>query len=171
MVAGGNICLRTKEEEITRCKFNTQNIEEFVTTSKRKVRFWENQNQVLPGMNKPSLKNFGEKGFLESLVSYEPTMIKKDELSKDKENNRLFVQSEFLSEEGCLQAVSATVDGQLIMWDMSLILEESNNVRNRREVKSINLLSSFNKVDHSILLIPSEMMKKKKSQICLSMSV
>ena len=82
----------------------------------------------------------------DSLYAYEPTMIKKDDFGKDKESNRHFVQSEFLPEDGSLQAVSATVDGQLIMWDMSLILEETSNVQDRREVKSINLLSSFNKV-------------------------
>ena len=146
MVSLGNIGLRTREEEITQCKFNTQNVDEFVTTSKKKVRFWEHQSKNGNVLAKNALKNASEKTISESLVSYEPTMIKKDDFGKDKESNRLFVQSEFLPEEGSLQAVSATVDGQLIMWDMSLILEESSNVRNRREVKSINLLSSFNKV-------------------------
>jgi hypothetical protein len=152
-VAEGNISLRTKEEEILQCKFNTQNIGEFVTTSKRKVRFWENKEMGVQGNTKQQSKNISEKGGVESLVSYEPTMIKKDELSKDKDNNRLFVQSEFLPEERSWQAVSATVDGQLIMWDKSLILEESNNIRNRREVKSINLLSSFNKVCAFLFII------------------
>jgi hypothetical protein len=112
-----------------------------VTTSKKKVRFWENHMQDNCSLNGKDISKI--KG--ETLVSYEPIMIKKDDFGKDKESNRLFVQSEFLPEESSLQAVSATVDGQLIMWDMSLILEESSNVRNRREVKSINLLSSFNK--------------------------
>jgi hypothetical protein len=153
----GRISLRSRDEEINQCKFNTQNIDEFVTTSKKKVRFWENHmqmNKSLGGKDVSKIKG-------ETLVSYEPTMIKKDDFGKDKESNRLFVQSEFLPEESSLQAVSATVDGQLIMWDMSLILEESTNVRNRREVKSINLLSSFNKVR-----LTRGMIVKKKSPIC-----
>ena len=101
-------------------------MDEFITTSIKKVRFWERQER-------------------QGLTSYEPVMIKKDDFGKDKDNSRVFIQSEFLPEEDNLQAVSATEDGQLIMWDVSLILEESSNVKNRREVKSINLLSSFNK--------------------------
>ena len=119
--------MRSREEEIKEARFNSQNTEEFMTTSQKKVRFWEKKNQ-----------NY--------LTSYEPSMIKKDDFSKDKDNSRVFIQSEFLPEKDSTQAVSATEDGQLIMWDVSLILEESINVKNRREVKSINLLSSFNKV-------------------------
>lgn len=138
--------LRSRDEEITQCKFNTQNIDEFLTTSKKKVRFWENHANLGGQANNATLKQGPAKTHKEELFSYEPTMIKKDDFGKDKESNRVFVQSEFLPKESSLQAVSATVDGQLIMWDMSLILEESVNLKNRREVKSINLLSSFNKV-------------------------
>lgn len=124
-----------------------------MTTSKKKVRFWENHARNSDSVIQNSLKGNNQKSTMESLISYEPTMIKKDDFGKDKESNRLFVQSEFLPEDGSLQAVSATVDGQLIMWDMSLILEESSSVQNKREVKSINLLSSFNKVLRYFLIL------------------
>ena len=122
----GRVNLRSQEEEVTQAKFNTMDIAEFLTTSKKRIRFWDRS----------------ENGHLES---YEPNMIKKDDFLKDKETSRVFVQTEFLPEEDSTQAVSATEDGQLIMWDVSLILEESHTNRHRREVKSINLLSSFNK--------------------------
>lgn len=138
--------LRSRDEEITQCKFNTRNIDEFLTTSKKKVRFWEKLGQVDGQKANVGLEQGSSQARKDELMSYEPTMIKKDDFGKDKESNRVFVQSEFLPKESSLQAVSATVDGQLIMWDMSLILEESANLKHRREVKSINLLSSFNKV-------------------------
>lgn len=138
--------LRSRDEEITQCKFNTRNIDEFLTTSKKKVRFWEKLGQLDGQKANVGLEQGSSQARKDELMSYEPTMIKKDDFGKDKESNRVFVQSEFLPKESSLQAVSATVDGQLIMWDMSLILEESANLKHRREVKSINLLSSFNKV-------------------------
>lgn len=125
-MAEGEFTLRSKEDEIKQAKFNLFNLNEIVTTSYRKVRFWEKKSD-------------------KKLTSYEPISIKKEE--HHKELSRVFVQSEFIPEKTSQQAISATQEGHLIMWDISLVLEETANLQQRKEVKSINLLSSFNKLN------------------------
>ena len=37
------------------------------------------------------------------------------------------------------------MEGNLIVWDTMLILEELSNMNNRREIKTINLLNNHSK--------------------------
>ena len=66
----------------------------------------------------------------------------KKERDEDERNNELqkaFTQTVFIPET--TQAVTGTNDGQLVVWDISLILEDMTDPDQRREIKTINLLN------------------------------
>ena len=96
-------------------RWNTVDMSEFVTTGRRLIRFWHINNDAIYG--------------------YTPA----------KKEDREFTQTIFIPENHGAQAVTGTSNGHLIVWDTILILEEFASVNNRREVKSINLLTASNK--------------------------
>ena len=117
------IVVNLKEDCFEFIKWNYNDYNEFVTTGKKAVRFWKRDNK--------------------GCSSYSPLVVKKD--GKKKSVLKEFSQTVFIPENKGAQAITATLDGNLIVWDVILILEEFANVNNRREIKSINLLNNSNK--------------------------
>lgn len=109
----------SEQDYFSYIKWNQQDTKEFVTTGPKLVRFWKREEKTLN--------------------NYSPFLVKKD---SKKENPREFTQTVFIPENQGAQAVTGTKDGNLIVWDVILILEELQNLNNRREIKSINLLSN-----------------------------
>ena len=81
--------------------------------------------------------------------------------NKHSGSKRTFTQTVFIPDSS--QAVSGTSDGHLVVWDISLILEDMTEPENRREIKTINLLNSsgkyeFEKVGISVLMSCPELL-------------
>lgn len=136
-------------------------IDEFATTGEEKVFFWK----VDP------MKNYELKYYQppNSSIGKKERRDKKDAKGKDKSGNggkegkdgkgkkekedesrhsklsRCFTQTVFIP-IGC-QAVTGTDDGLLVVWDISLILEDMIEPDHRREIKTINLLNANSKSD------------------------
>ena len=106
-------------------RWNHSDYNEFVTTGRHSVKFWRRDGEG-------------------NCQGYSPISSKKEE-NKNKDNCREFTQTIFIPENNGVQAVTGTNNGFLIVWDTILILEEFSNVNNRREIKSINLLSNSHK--------------------------
>ena len=60
---------------------------------------------------------------------------------REKNSSKEFSETIFIPENDGTQAVTGTRDGNLIVWDVILIMENFENLNNRREIKSINLLN------------------------------
>jgi WD40 repeat protein len=103
-------------------RFNHLKKNEFATTGKKSVRFW----------------NTNENG--SSCSSYSPMHP-----SKEANNHREYTQTVFIPKT--TQAVTGTMDGHLVVWDISLIMEDYSQPDQRREIKSINLLGITQKND------------------------
>ena len=85
----------------------------------------------------------------------------KEEDDRHTGSKRAFTQTVFIPESS--QAVTGTNDGHLVVWDISLILEDMTEPENRREIKTINLLNSSGKnegekVGISVLMSCPEML-------------
>jgi WD40 repeat protein len=74
-----------------------------------------------------------------------PTKKQKKEGRNDGLNHRTFTQTVFIP--GSTQAVTGTDSGLLVVWDISLSLEDMGEPDQRREIKSINLLNVTGKND------------------------
>ena len=103
-------------------RFNQWKKNEFVTTGKRSVRFWSNT----------------ESGG--TSTSYSPMGP-----AKEASHNKEFTQTVFIPKS--TQAVTGTMDGLLVVWDISLIMEDYSAPDQRREIKTINLLNTSHKTD------------------------
>lgn len=90
---------------------------EFVTTGEKEIRFWRIDAN--------------------SCVSYNPFVSGNKKSTKELKQG--LTQTIFLPEDGNGVAVSGTDDGNLIVWDVILIMEDEGNMNHRREVKSISL--------------------------------
>ena len=103
-------------------RFSQWKKNEFVTTGKRSVRFW----------------NTGDGGG--TSTSYSPMGPAKEANPKYE-----FTQTVFIP--GTTQAVTGTVEGKLVVWDISLIMEDYSQPDQRREIKTIDLLKPSQKQD------------------------
>ena len=65
----------------------------------------------------------------------------KEDGGKQGELTRKFTQTVFIPPATGTQAVTGTDDGLLVVWDISLILEDMTEPDHRREIKTINLLN------------------------------
>lgn len=72
---------------------------------------------------------------------------KADGAVKQTELTRRFTQTVFIPPATGTQAVTGTDDGLLVVWDISLILEDMTEPDHRREIKTINLLNVGGRVD------------------------
>lgn len=92
---------------------------EFATTGRSSVHFWKME---LDG----------------TCTSYSPPTSSKVS-SSDGKHNKHFTQTVFIPKS--TQAVSGTADGNLVVWDISLIMEEMSQPDQKREIKIINLMN------------------------------
>lgn len=112
-------------------KFNQYDLTEFVTTGKDEVRFFRIE------------KN--------SCSSYSPNSLMKKESMREQTHE--LSQTLFLPEEGSNVAVTGTEEGNLVVWDIILIMEEEGNLNHRREVKSINLFGKVGTKNPGVSLL------------------
>ena len=98
-------------------KFNP-NQNEFVTTGESRIVFW--------------LWDNSQRG---SFELYAPSVPPK----------RSLTQTVFIP--GTPQAVSGTKEGLIIVWDISLIMEDYTQPEERRAIKQVNLMNNPNKID------------------------
>jgi WD40 repeat protein/Ca2+-binding EF-hand superfamily protein len=156
-------------------KWNNK-FEEFATTGEEKVYFWtvdKTKEVALKGYQPPNnsmskrdkrdkKEKEGEKdkdgdkdkeagkdkkSKYVSPYRYRRKKNEKDEEEEEKPvtSRRAFTQTVFIPNSS--QAVTGTKDGHLVVWDISLILEDMTEPENRREIKTINLLNSSSKND------------------------
>lgn len=112
-------------------KFNQSDLTEFVATGKDELRFFRIEGKTCGG--------------------YSPNSLAKREGAR--EQSVEFGQTVFLPEEGGNVAVTGTEEGNLVVWDIILIMEEEGNLNHRREVKSINLFGKVNAKNPSVSLL------------------
>lgn len=103
-------------------RFNHLKKNEFVTTGSKSVRFWNTNEQG---------------GTCSSYSPHDP--------KKEHNNSKEFTQTVFIPKT--TQAVTGTMDGHLVVWDISLIMEDYSQPDHRREIKTINLLNTSQKKD------------------------
>ncbi|CAK90550.1 unnamed protein product (macronuclear) [Paramecium tetraurelia] len=96
-------------------KQNQQQIFEFATTGKKRVVFWSWE--------------YGAAGF----EYYSPEVQK----------NKVLTQTVFIPKNK--NVVTGTLDGYIIVWDVSLIIEEYGQPDERRVIKIVNLMNVANK--------------------------
>lgn len=53
------------------------------------------------------------------------------------------------------QAVTGTKDGVIIVWDISLIMEDFTQPEERRCIKTVNLMNNPNKIDQMKKVVPN----------------
>lgn len=104
-------------------KFNTDNIFEFSTTGRKTVRFWS--------------WGPGEDG----CRRYSPVPA-----AKEAHQKKEFTQTVFIPRS--TQAISGTTEGLLVVWDISLIMEDYSQPDQRRQTKMITLFNTSGKVEH-----------------------
>lgn len=96
-------------------QFNYKKPDEFATTGRNSVRFWKMEADGI-------------------CSSYSPPT------SNDGSNSKHFTQTVFIPNS--TQAVSGTEEGSLVVWDISLIMEEMSQPDQKREIKTINLMNA-----------------------------
>lgn len=101
-------------------RFNPDNQGEFATTGKTIIFFWNWESS--------------EKGF----TYYEPATL-------FSLRQKFFTQTAFIP--GNTQAVTGTEDGFIVVWDISLIMEDFSLPEERRAVKVVNLMNTAKKTD------------------------
>jgi len=107
-----------KTKHLSYVLFNPSDPREFVTTGKKRVAFWSWENL--------------ERGF----EYYGPEL-------KDKKIE--FTQTVFIPNSS--QTVTGTTDGHIIVWDISLIMEDYSVPEERRKIKMVNLMNTGAKSD------------------------
>lgn len=112
-------------------KFNQSDLTEFVATGKDELSFFRIEGKTCGG--------------------YSPNSLAKREGAR--EQSVEFGQTVFLPEEGGNVAVTGTEEGNLVVWDIILIMEEEGNLNHRREVKSINLFGKVNTKNPGVSLL------------------
>jgi WD40 repeat protein/Ca2+-binding EF-hand superfamily protein len=112
-------------------KFNQFDLTEFAATGKEELKFFRIDKSICSSYNPNSL-------------------MRKD---ANREASSEFTQTVFLPEEGGNVAVTGTEEGNLIVWDIILIMEEEGNLNHRREVKSINLFGKLNAKNPGVSLL------------------
>ena len=95
-------------------KFNPDNPNEFVTTGPKRVGFWTWEEQA-------SWFEFYSPG-----VSC---------------GSKEFTQTVFIPNN--TQAVSGTHDGYIVVWDISLIMDDFSQPEERRNIKTVNLMNRY----------------------------
>ncbi len=99
-------------------KFNPDSPREFVTTGEQRIGFWQ----------------WEEKN--QWFEFYSPGV----------NINRQFTQTVFIPKN--TQAVSGTNDGYIVVWDISLIMDDFSQPEERRIIKAVNLMNvSKNKTE------------------------
>ena len=107
-----------KTKHLRYVQFNPNDTKEFVTTGKKRVAFWSWENR--------------EKGF----EYYGPEL---------KNSDVEFTQTVFIP--GSTQTVTGTADGNIIVWDISLIMKDYSVPEERRRIKMVNLMNTGAKTD------------------------
>jgi WD40 repeat protein len=138
-----------------------EEFEEFATTGEEKVLFWkvdlknyelkyyQPPNSSISKKDKKDKKdNKGkEKPGVAGGKSFKDAKSKKgkDDEAKQSGPSRRLTQTVFIPPASGTQAVTGTDDGLLVVWDISLILEDMTEPDHRREIKTINLLNAASK--------------------------
>lgn len=100
-------------------RFNQFNVNEFSTTGKDRVIFWTWEQNV--------------KAFL----YYSP--------EKKRNNSKLYTQTAFIPNSK--QAVTGTDDGFIVVFDISLIMEDCTAADERRVIKMVNFMNNDDKLN------------------------
>lgn len=96
-------------------RFNQDNTSEFVTTGTQRIIFWSWEQK--------------EKGF----EYYCPSGFKKQKLKN-------YTQTVYIPNS--TQAVTGTDDGNIVVWDISLIMEDYSQPEDRKAIKIVNLMNT-----------------------------
>ena len=109
-------------------QMNYNKPEEFVTTGRERVFFWKIDYDGVCSYYSPQTSN----------ESSNPSKKNKKK-KKEKSNSKHFTQTVFIPNS--TQAVSGTEEGSLVVWDISLIMEEMSQPDQKREIKTIKLMN------------------------------
>lgn len=115
-------------------QFRYSNPKEFVTSGRGQIRFWTMYDDA-------------------SCKSYSPSPPNSD-------GDRHYTQTVFHPEGS--QAISGTEEGLLVIWDVSLIIEQMGEPDHKREIKTINLLNSGNRGELGITKKEKKIDRKKR---------